>query len=109
MLTAMNSVSSETACCWLRIRRSVWERALRQLVSQPNAWVSGRLRREGAHNELLLLADDLQLNTTTPTGLQRPPLDDWLVLMNSDGTVPAADRLLALLQPRAGQVLVVLV
>jgi len=71
--------------------------------------VSGQLRREGAHGELLLLADELQLSAEIPTGLQRPPLDDWLVLMNSDGTVPAADRLLALLQPRAGQVLVVLV
>ncbi len=109
VLTAMNTVLSETACCWLRIRRSVWERTLRQLVSQPNAWASGRLRREGAHNELLLLADDLQLTATTPTGLQRPPLDDWLVLMYSDGHFPAADQLLALLQPRAAQVLVVLV
>ncbi|MFN7866792.1 MAG: hypothetical protein ACK5TX_05265, partial [Planctomyces sp.] len=105
----MNTISPETARCWLRIRRSVWERTLRQLVTQPNHWASGRLRREGAHSELLLLADDLQLSSTVPTGLQRPPLDDWLVLMHSDGEVPAADRLLALLQPRAAQLLVVLV
>lgn len=105
----MNTISPETARCWLRIRRSVWERTLRQLVARPNHWASGRLRREGAHSELLLLADDLQLSSTVPTGLQRPPLDDWLVLMHSDGEVPTADRLLALLQPRAAQLLVVLV
>lgn len=105
----MNARSTETACCWLRIRRSVWERTLRQLVSRPDHFAAGRLRREGAHNELLLLADDLQLTNTAPTGLQRPPLEDWLVLMHSEDTVPTADRLLALLQPQAAQVLVVLV
>ena len=102
-------MSSETACCWLRIRRSVWEQTLRQLVRQPDSIASGRLRREGAHSELLLLADDLQLRGTAPTGLQRPPLDDWLVLLHGTGDVPASEDLLALLQPQASQVLVVLV
>ena len=100
---------SETSVCHLRIRRWAWEPTLRRLLARGDLYAVGRIRREGAMGDLLLLVDELEIPAVIPSGLQRPPLDAWFVMIVSDDVSPDMNAIIADLQPRPTQTLVVLV
>lgn len=104
----MNAAMSETALCHLRIRRSAWEPTLRRLLARGDIYAVGRARREGAMGDLMLLVDELDVPAVVPSGLQRPPLDDWFVVAMASPGADSINQIIFDLQPRPTQTLVVL-
>lgn len=104
----MSSTMSETAVCHLRIRRSAWEPTLRHLLARGEIYAVGTIRRQGALGDVMLLVDELDIPATIPSGLQRPPLDDWFVLAMASDAAESIDQIVGILQPRPSQTLVVL-
>ena len=104
----MNSTVSETTSYHLRIRRSAWEPMLRRLSVHDDIYAVGTIRRLGALGELLLLVDELQIPAEIPNGQQRPPLEDWFVIVMPSRGEAGIDQILCDLQPRPTQLLVVL-
>lgn len=101
--TVVPEVRSRT----LRIRRSAWEPALRQLLARGQRFAMGSIRRAGAAGEQLLLVDELDVPLEVPHGNQRPPLDDWCVVGMLDGQT-SSTKILYELQPLPSQLMVVL-
>jgi hypothetical protein len=92
----------------LVLSRDTWEGALRHLLVRPDRVAVGRCRRnehEGAHE---LLVENLEIADRLPSGNERPPLSDWIVLGVPTGE-PGDDvrTWVKHLQPRKTQLLVI--
>jgi hypothetical protein len=99
-----------TAPVELVLTRDVWDTAVRPSLVEPDVFAVGRLRWQRTSDASRLLADDLLVTRTVPTGAERPPLDDWFVLAVVAGDVGRmAEDLVRRVAPKRSQVLVLLV
>jgi len=96
----------------LRLTQVTWDNALRaQLLVTPSAqYAVGNFRTlPGSQNCKRMLVDRLEVMAVLPTGDQRPPLDDWVVLHVLRDGKGSAEELLQRLVPARSQSLALLV
>ncbi len=91
------------------LARPAWERALRDMLTRPDRFAVGRCRRNPHDETLELLVETLEIVDELPTGKERPPLADWVVLAVPDATRSSqAAAWIKHLWPRPSQLLAIL-
>jgi hypothetical protein len=91
------------------ITREAWDTALRPLLVDAERFAVGSIqwRREGTVSEAL--CSRLETADQLPSGLARPPLDDWLVVVMQADPGLSADQWVRRCEPRRSQRLIVIV
>ncbi len=91
------------------ITREAWDSALRPLLVAAERFAVGPIqwRREGTVSEAL--CSRLETADQLPSGLARPPLDDWLVVVMQADPGLSADQWVRRCEPRRSQRLIVIV
>jgi len=78
------------------------------MLGRGTNFASGSLRREAFPGGWLFLADQLEVGDTVRGGSLRSPQEDWCVVTTGNPAWLQIERLIAVLQPRASQTLVLL-
>jgi hypothetical protein len=99
-----------TASVELVVTRDAWDAAVRPSLVEPEVFAVGPLCWQHTVWGSRLLAEELRVTRSIPSGAERPPLDDWLVLAVVAGDVTRmAEDLVRRIAPKPSQVLVLLV
>jgi len=92
----------------LVILGEAWDAALRQLLFEPGYFAVGTFRWQHLATGKRLLVDRLEVVDEIPNGRQRPPLDDWVVLLVDHADLDrvwSAEHFVGELKPKKSHVL----